>query len=45
MTYDWRADALGCYHLAYRLIGLRAGVIPFATISEMYFVEASGGIP
>lgn len=45
MTYDWRQDALDCYHLALRMIALRLGVVRFETIPEMYWQEAHGVIP
>jgi hypothetical protein len=43
--YDWRADSIGCFNLALRLIALRRGVIRFKTIPEMYWIEQHGGIP
>jgi hypothetical protein len=45
MTYDWRKDALDCYHLALRYMALKVGSIRPQTIPEMYWVERHGGIP
>ena len=45
MTYDWRVDALACYHEALRWLALRAGSRRPQTVNEMYWVELNGGIP
>lgn len=43
--YNWRADALGCYLLALRMISIRLGASRFSTIPEMYWQESHGVIP
>lgn len=45
MTYDWRADAIACYHLALRMKALAIGSMRFSTIPEMYWQERHGVIP
>jgi hypothetical protein len=44
-AYDWRKDALDCYHLALRLIALRRGAVRPATPCELYYAEMHGVIP
>lgn len=44
-VYDWRQDALDCYHLALRMKALAIGARRFETISEMYWCERHGVIP
>lgn len=45
MTYNWRADALASYHLAYRLKAIAKGTVRPATPAEMYWAESHGAIP
>ena len=45
MTYDWRVDALACYHEALRWLAMRAGSRRATRPAEMYYVEQHGGIP
>jgi hypothetical protein len=45
LTYDWREDALDCYHLALHMLALKVGSKQFRTLPEMYWVERNGGIP
>jgi hypothetical protein len=44
-VYDWRKDAIDCYHLALRMIALRLGSRQFHTLPEMYWQESHGVIP
>lgn len=45
LGYDWRRDAIDCYHLALRMIALRIGSRRFETLPEMYWQEQHGVIP
>ena len=45
MTYDWRVDALACYHEALRWLAMRAGSRRPQTVAEFYEAEANGWIP
>lgn len=44
-AYDWRRDAIDCYHLALHLKALALGAKRFQTIPEMYHQESHGVIP
>jgi hypothetical protein len=43
--FDWRADAIANYTLAYRLKALMKGSVRFKAPCEMYFQESCGVIP
>lgn len=45
LEYNWRKDAIDCYHLALRMIALRIGSRQFYTLPEMYWQESHGVIP
>ena len=45
MTYCPRHDFAASYTLALYYIALRTGSRRFATVAEMYWQEAHGGIP
>lgn len=44
-AYCWRTDAIRSWELAISMMALAAGSRRFASVWEMYWVEAQGGIP
>jgi hypothetical protein len=44
-AYDWRKDAIDCFHLALHFKALALGHKRPATPAEQYWVESHGSIP